>query len=186
MIVRVLVVLTLVCTIAACAQPARVERMVVTPSATSRAAASPLAGMLCVGSITGGETTNPLWTSEVGNAEFRQALVASLDNAGLLAQQSSDCVYKVTANLLGLAQPIAGFNLEVTANVNYSALSQGTGAPYFQRTIITPYTAEFSDAFLAVERLRLANEGAIRASIDQFITQLIEHSERSAASVPST
>tara|TARA_B100000676_G_scaffold306985_1_gene364404 strand:+ start:1323 stop:1472 length:150 start_codon:yes stop_codon:yes gene_type:complete len=43
-------------------------------------------------------------------------------------------------------------------------------------TIVTPYTEDFSSTFLAAERLRLANEGAIRRNIETFINALIEKS----------
>jgi hypothetical protein len=43
----------------------------------------------------------------------------------------------------------------------------------FARTIATPYTAKANDAFLAVERLKLANEGAIRTNIARLIEELM-------------
>ena len=39
-------------------------------------------------------------------------------------------------------------------------------------TTDTPYTADFSAAFVATERLRLANEGSIRTNIGQFMDKL--------------
>ena len=36
------------------------------------------------------------------------------------------------------------------------------------------YTAEFSDAFLAMERLKLANEGASRENITELIERLYQ------------
>ena len=47
----------------------------------------------------------------------------------------------------------------------------------FDQTITEPYTANFSDAFLAVERLRLANEGAMRVNIGTFLKALVSHSK---------
>ena len=41
------------------------------------------------------------------------------------------------------------------------------------KTITTPYTANFSDSFLAVERLKMANEGAIRANLTQMVNDLV-------------
>ncbi len=160
--------------VSACAEPAKQENMVVASAAS--AAGTPLAETLCVSSVTGGEETNPLWTSEVDNAAFKGALEASLKNAGLAAPANA-CRYDVATNLLGLAQPIAGFDMEVTANANYSVFPSGTQNPYFQSTVATPFTATVSDAFVGVTRLRMANEGAVRANISEFIRRLLEHAK---------
>jgi hypothetical protein len=80
--------------------------------------------------------------------------------------------------------------LEVTANVNYSVIDHNSTEPYFQATVVTPYTANFSSSFLAVERLRLANEGAIRTNIEKFLNELKtygeEHPQKEATSASSS
>jgi hypothetical protein len=43
--------------------------------------------------------------------------------------------------------------------------------------VVTPYTANFGDALVAVERLRLANEGAMRENIKEIISRIITASE---------
>ena len=159
----------------ACAEPAKQQNMIATTAPT--ASGSPLAGTMCVKNVSGGEETNPLWTSEVDDAAFRGALEASLRGVGLAARSPSDCKLDVNANLLGLAQPVAGFDMEVTANVNYSVLNTGGDSAYFESTVTTPFTANFSDAFAGVTRLRLANEGAIRTNITVFIKRIREHAE---------
>jgi hypothetical protein len=161
--------------VSACAEPAQVQNIVATaPPSTS---GSPLEKSMCVKSVTGGEATNPLWTSEVDDAGFRGALEGSLRNAGLAAASASDCKLDVTANLLGLAQPAAGFDMEVIANVNYSVLNSGTDNAYFESTVVTPFTADFSSAFAGVTRLRLANEGAIRTNITEFMNRVTNHAK---------
>ena len=162
--------------LSACAEPARVDQMVPT-AATPLATGSPLENALCVTSVKGGEETNPLWTSEVDNAAFRDALEQALTNNRMAASGTAACAFDVEANLLGLAQPVAGFDMEVTANVNYSVLEHASQAPYFQSTVVTPYTADFSSAFLGIERLRLANEGAIRTNIEKFLEELSSHAQ---------
>ncbi len=58
-----------------CASPAEVKNMVVDQSSLVIAEAdTPFQSSLSIREVNGGETTNPLWTSEVGNAEFRGAL----------------------------------------------------------------------------------------------------------------
>jgi hypothetical protein len=41
------------------------------------------------------------------------------------------------------------------------------------RALSTAYTATFSDAFLASERMRLANEGAIQKNIQTLLDEIL-------------
>ena len=170
--IRLLVIGAIAVTQSACATPARIENMVAPATADGVAPNSVLAQAICVTEVTGGEETNPLWTSEVDDASFRAALETSLRNNRLAASSADDCRYDLEANLLGLAQPSFGFNMEVTSHVNYSVLERPSGDPYYLTTVTAAYTAPFGDAFLGVTRLRLANEGSIRANIRQFIEEL--------------
>jgi hypothetical protein len=78
------------------------------------------------------------------------------------------------ADLQRLKQPVFGFNMKVTAVVNYQLRERSSGMPVFQTEVTTPYTAEMSEAFLGVERLKLANEGAIRENIEHLILELVD------------
>lgn len=155
--------------VAACATPADPERMVVTqtPGAGFPTA---LQHAMCVRNVTGGEATNPLWVSEVDNAGFSEALSNSLSGVGLLGTQGS-CRYFVDVDLLGLSQPTAGLAMEVTSHANYKVYDVG-GKPALLATVSAVYTAEFSESVVGAFRLKRANEGAIRASISQFLDQL--------------
>jgi len=151
--------------LAACATAAKPEAMVVVPAATAKPFPQALQHTMCVRNVTGGEKTNPLWTSKVDNPGFQTALTSSLNGAGLGA--ASGCSFPVDVNLLGLSQPFAGFDMTVTSHVNYKVYDP-SGKPVVLATVDTPYTANFSDAFAAVERLRLANEGSIRTNIKRL------------------
>ncbi len=161
--------------LSACASPAKVENMVTSATTGAQAPNSDLVEAVCVAKITGGEETNPLWTSEVDDAGFRAALEGSLRNNNLAAANADRCRYELEANMLGLAQPIAGFNITVTSHVNYSVLERDSGSSYFLTTVTAPYTAKLGDAFAGVKRLRLANEGSIRSNIQKFIDELLAH-----------
>jgi hypothetical protein len=125
--------------------------------------------------VTGGEKTNPLWLSKVDDQGFNTALSASLDGAGL--KSTATCSYPIDANLLGLSQPAIGLSLTVTSHVNYKVYDPA-GQPFLLATIDAPYTAKMSDAFIATERLKLANEGSIRLSIEKFFDQLRETQQK--------
>jgi hypothetical protein len=65
-----------------------------------------------------------------------------------------------------------GFDMTVTVGVTYSLVERATGKERLNRRISVPYTASFGEAFSGTERLRVANEGAVRANIAKLIEEL--------------
>lgn len=162
-------------TLAACASPARMNAMIPERTeATLISDSSPLAKAIELAGVSGGEETNPMWTSEVGNPEFGEALKNALANHAMLATGTGR--YKLTAALAKIDQPLFGASFTVTASVRYLLIDAGTGKDIFDQTITESYTANFSDSFLAIERLRLANEGAMRVNIASFLKSLVGRS----------
>ena len=168
-VTRPLVLLALAA-LAACATPADPQQMVAVPEPGASGFPAPLTAGMCVGTVAGGAETNPLWVSQVGNAEFRQALERSLAAHGLIAAPAP-CRWQVNANLAGLNQPMVGLDLEVVSHVDYTAAAPGQ-PPFLATTVSAPYTATFADHPIAVAHLRLANEGSIRRNIQLFLDQL--------------
>ena len=160
-----------------CASGARPTAMVAPLKAeTILSEANPIYQAVTVGQVSGGEETNPLWTSEVSSAAFRQALEASLDVA-TIKSLSPAAPLMLDAELLKLDQPFVGLSMTVTSTVAYN-LKTSSGDPLWNTTITRPYTAQFSDAFVGAERLRLANEGSVKANIAAFIQAFVEMSEK--------
>lgn len=168
MSLRISVAVLTLSTLAACAQPADPSSMVAPRALDAPAQAT--ASRFAVGSVAGGEETIPLWTSEVSAEAFRTALTGSLANAGLLAPDSA---LRVEALLQELDQPLVGISMTVTATVIYRVIGPSDEV-LFAQSVSTPYTAEFSEAFLGVERLRVANQGAIRTNIARFVEILLQ------------
>jgi uncharacterized lipoprotein YajG len=156
--------------LSACATAAKVDSMIGTPT-VQMPAMSPLKGSVQVTNVSGGRDTNPLWTSQVGNGDFQQALEKSLSAQGILA--SGDAKYRLEAALVELKQPLLGLDMKVTSTVRYRVTEVSTGRMAFDQTITADYTATVGDAFVAVERLRLANEGSIKTNLSKFLDQLI-------------
>lgn len=177
---RVAAVMVLALLVAACASGARPGAMTV-EVASDRIIpdSAPLRNAIKVGTVTGGSETNPLWKSNVADSDFRQALEQSLSLHAMLALSSSR--YILNAEMLSLDQPFAGFDMKVTAKVHYTLLSQPDQAVKWDQTLETPYTANFSDAFVGSERLRLANEGAMRENIKAVLDQLVASAPASLA-----
>jgi len=156
-----------------CATPARVNQMVISGmDAGHFQGESPFKENISVGNVSGAEETNPLWTSEIGNEDFKKALVQSLQNAKLLNWDEKKTQYTLNAQMISVVQDMFGIDLEVTAIVQYTLINKTNNQETFSTVIHSPYTATFSDAFLAIERLRLANEGSARANITQLIKEL--------------
>lgn len=162
--------------LAGCASPARVDKMTAaTVSETLRTIGnSPLKENVAVLEVRGGKETNPIWMSNVGGRDFQIALEASLKAAGLFAENTQAGKYHLKADLTKMDQPFAGFDMTVTAHVRYELFDSTTGKSIFTKDISTPFTAKVSDAFMGVVRLKIANEGAARANISQFIDEISE------------
>ncbi len=158
-----------------CAGPAQVGRMVISPQEVAQYRGNtPLKDNVSINNVTGGQETNPLWTSEIGNNEFRQALEQSLRATQLLSRDGNSGRYILSARILSVDQPLFGFSITVTTTVQYTLVDKANKDEVFNETISAPYTATVSDSFYAVDRLMLANEGSARANIRKLIQMLFE------------
>lgn len=162
-------------TLVGCAAPARVDQMQTNSSLAARTAAanSPMKEAITVKDVTGGKETNPMWVSNVSSADFSRALEASLKDAGLLSANNQASKFMLVAHMQKLDQPMFGASMTVTATVQYSLIERATNKEVLARTVAMPYTAAWNDAFMGSERLKLANEGAIRVNIQQLIDTLL-------------
>ena len=64
--------------------------------------------------------------------------------------------------------------MTVTTSVYYDLIKRSSKKSVWTQTVTRSYTAQGSDAFLGVERLRLANEGSARANIQGLIEELVK------------
>lgn len=163
--------LALLLVLAGCASPAEVQNMVVSSENLRVASNSPLHQNLSVNAVTGGSETNPLWASKVSSEDLKSALTSSLEAAELLSNKEAPR-YILDAKMLALDQPLLGLDLTVTSKIGYTITDSKSNAVVYDEVITAPYTAEFGDSLVAIRRLRLANEGAIRNNITQLITEL--------------
>lgn len=153
-----------------CATGATVAGMTVSPAELAKPVNQAAQRAVAVGDVGGGSETNAMWTSQVGDQEFRAALVESLRLAGLLAEGPAP--YTLKAMLVSLQQPMFGLDMTVTATVQYAVTDAKTGAVVWQEAVATPHTATMGDAFAGTTRLRLANEGAMRKNIAVVVEKL--------------
>lgn len=165
-----------------CAQPGNPERMALSYNeiqsiqaiSTTKSKNIPFKNNLAIESVQGGKKTNPLWSSQVDAKSFQIALADSLTKASLYSQDADKARYHLKANLLRLDQPLIGLNFKVTSHINYQLLDTKNNKIVFEKTLITPYEAKFTQALYGVERLKKANEGAIKENIKALMNSLYD------------
>ena len=150
-----------------CAAGARLENMAY--SGIQKEYDGRLENEISISSTTGGQETNPLWTSQISSAAFHAALQMSLSNQGLFSETGE---YQLSAQLTGIDQPFFGANFTVTTSIRYIIEDRRDNSILMDEVIVTPFTATFGDNFLGSERLRLANEGSARENISRLLERL--------------
>lgn len=161
--------------IAGCATPASRQEMVSRPTQMSAKSNPALYESIIVREVTGGQQTNPLWTSQVSTEEFKGALIDSLRAHGYGTSDPKAGRISLDAELKALKQPIIGFTFDVTSVVEYR-LNYSTGGKVIPITAVG--SASVSDAFIGTERLRVANERSIKENIKLFVEKLSGESGR--------
>ncbi|HBN22708.1 MAG TPA: hypothetical protein DD412_05665 [Holosporales bacterium] len=159
--------------LAGCAQPAKMEKMVVgADDLKDYTINTAFSNAISVEPVSGGQETNPLWMSDVASKDFELALVESLKGIGSFSADNSG--YALNAKLLSVKKPFMGFNMTVHSRVHYTLTDLKTKTALFDEDIEASYTATVGDAFMGIKRLQLANEGAIRENIRRFLLALSE------------
>ena len=151
-----------------CATSATPQAMTVQPQAG--AVVNPkLKSAIRVDAVNGGKDTNPLWTSQVDNVGFKKALEDSLAIAGYLAPANAASPFTLSADLKELDQPLFGLTFNVKSSVVYKLSGNGASKEF---PVTVAGTATTSDAFVAIERLRIANERSIQENIKALLKEL--------------
>lgn len=121
----------------------------------------------------GGGEDNWLHTG-VTTRELEQALLASLDQSGFRCGENAAPRFSLDAFLVEMKRPAGGLTFKVDAIIRYKITSNPDGAVLFDDVLIGSHTARFDDAFIATNRMRLANQGAVRANIAALLSRLNE------------
>ena len=124
--------------------------------------------------VLGGENTNSLLTSEISSKGYKQALDQSLRKSGLFSgmRQWSDSDYQLTVRLAKAKQPLVGLGMTVRLSADWQMSRAADGQPVWQETINSEYTGRFTESVIGYERLRKANEGAVRENIRKGMERL--------------
>ena len=156
---------------ASAANPAMMSLTAGTAAASPASEGQPGFHQLTVAQVQGGADTNPLWASEVSNADFQNALEASLKAFNYYVVDGAMGKYKVTASIVDVQKPLMGLDMSVTMKGRYS-VSTAQGGTAFDDTIATTGTATMGEAFAGADRVRMAIEKSAKLNIEVFLGRL--------------
>lgn len=122
----------------------------------------------------GGKETNPLWTSQISNSAFTEALENALIKSRVFqaVSRGGETDYLLDVTILSYDQPWIGANFDIKMKTRWDLTDTKTLVPVWSNTFETTYRAKWNDAFFGAERLQKANEGAVRTNIREGIERL--------------
>ena len=153
----------------ACAPPASYSAMVA-GAPPGQGPAPVYRNAITVGSVTLGRDVGTPWTSAVSPDQVQQALVQTLAGAGL--GQPTNGRFRLDGLLLTLSRPYAGFAMTVTATIAWRLTNTTNGVVVYDRTLRSLGTATLDDAITNENRLRIADQRAVRANLQQLVQDL--------------
>lgn len=172
--VRLVLMISMLALLTACpAAPARTGHMV--PESTlflSCSPDSPLRNAIAISKVGGGEKTNPLLVSKVGDKELHEALRLSLERFGFLSTSAVAAPFRLEVFLVELKQPPGGYTTIVTSVMRYKLTRSADDEVLYDDIITASYRVTAGEVFYGVHRLKVANEGSTRANIAVFVQHL--------------
>lgn len=134
---------------------------------------SPLRNAIAISKVGGGEKTEPLSSlPKVGSIELHEALRLSLSQYSFLSASDVAAPFRLEVFLIELKQPYGGLTKIVTSVMRYKLTRSCDDQVVYDDIITASYMATLEDAFDGGYRLKLANEGSIRANIAAFLRHL--------------
>ena len=106
------------------------------------------------------------------NADFKQAVEASLTKAAIFDGVVPSGRYALQANVMESPKPMWGSSFTVDIEVAWTLVDTKSGATLLRKSIKSSHTATMADAFVGATRIRLAVEGAARKNIESMMQEL--------------
>jgi len=165
--------------LAGCGTPSQPLPMAVTPAEALQIRSwvpDALKGQVAVAAVQGGFETGRWWGSKVSAAALQQALEESLHAVGMRPAAPEPAPrFELQAQLVLLEQPtVAVIGVTVGTAVHYTLVDKASGKLVYQRRIANIEEAGFGEAVLSPsERLRIANERALRSNINLMLRDLV-------------
>ena len=165
--------------LAGCGTPSQPLHMALTPADALQIRGwvpETLQRQVAVAPVKGGLATSRWWGSQVSATALQQALEESLHAVGMKPMVPEPAArFELTAQLLHLEQPrLPAAGVTVGTAVHYTLAEKASGRVVYQRRIANTEEAGFTDAIVSPsERLRIANERALRANINLLMRDLV-------------
>lgn len=165
--------------LAGCGTPSQPLPMVVTPVEALQIRGwvpDALKAQVAVAPVQGGLETGRWWGSKVSAVALQQALEESFHAVGLRPAAPEPAPrFELATELLQLEQPLVPVaGVTVGTAVRYTLTEKASGKVVYQRRIANTDEAGFTDAIVSPsERLRIANERALRANINLMLRDLV-------------
>lgn len=121
----------------------------------------------------GGQETNPMWSSQISDSAFAGAIRKAIQKHGIFQEVTeAQPDLQLEIKLIQLQQPLFGFDMTVQLHSEWSLSSADASQLLWKKSLNSTHTATVGDAFVAVTRLRLANEGAGKNNIQEGLEAL--------------
>lgn len=122
----------------------------------------------------GGTETSAAGKPQVSDAELQQAVAAAITQSKTFSRvvDGKNGDYILTVNIFNMTQPSFGFSFTVAVEMGWTLTRADNGAKVWQESIKSEQTVGTGEAFVAVTRLKLATEGAIRNNVKQGLVKL--------------
>lgn len=122
----------------------------------------------------GGNETGALDTPNISNEDLAAAIEESIAENKLFTQviHGGESDYLLSVTIVNMSKPMFGASFTVRMEAAWSLAEQKTKKVVMRESISSSYTATMGQALVAVTRLRLAVEGAVRENIKTGLVKI--------------
>ncbi|MDO9597940.1 MAG: hypothetical protein Q7J47_09480 [Azoarcus sp.] len=122
----------------------------------------------------GGSPTGAMDSSNISDEDLKAAIEDSIVQNKVFNSvvQGKAADYDLMVSIVHLNKPMFGLSFTVELEATWVLVKQSDRSVVFKRSVKSSHTATFSDAAVAITRLRLALEGAARNNIEQGLTAI--------------
>lgn len=106
----------------------------------------------------------------VPNAAFKQAIEFTLAESGLFVGEQT--AYRLNVSVLSIKNPAFGLNLKSELRVKWVLYDLHKKAEIFNEIFANEYTATVGDHFVAAQRLKIANDNAVKENIKMALEKI--------------
>ena len=113
-------------------------------------------------------------SSNISDADLKAAIEDSIAQNAVFKHivQGTGGDYELTVSVASLDKPIFGASFTVNFEAGWTLTKLSDRSIVYRKAIISSHTATMGDAFVAVTRLRLAVEGAVKNNIAQGLKDI--------------